>query len=71
MVSAYTGFEANVTHGGTFDDSHDVRIVFEAEERIVTGKTVSLEQNVATAFAGGYHNGLDARIVTKQAVSLE
>ena len=50
MVSAYTGFEADATHGGTFDNSHDVRIVFEAEERIVTGKTVSLEQNVAAVF---------------------
>jgi len=41
MVSAYTGFEADATHGGTFDDSHDVRIVFEAEERVVAGKAIS------------------------------
>lgn len=70
-MSAYTGLEADVTHGGTFDDSHDVRIVFEAEERVVTEKTVSLEWNVATVFAEDCHKGLDARIVTKQTISLE
>ena len=49
-----------MTHGRTSDDTHDQRIVLEAEEWVVAVQTISRKRYVPTAFAERSHDGLNA-----------